>query len=52
MEYNIILDSGDFFTFLIEKSLLVYNTRRMIQKETEYSRTLLTRTVSVPLDLN
>ena len=35
MEYSIILDSGDFFSFLIEKSSHVYNTRRMIQKDNE-----------------
>ena len=38
MEYSIMLDSGDFFSFLIEKSSHVYNTRRMIQKD----NTLLT----------
>ena len=35
MEYSIRLDSGDFFSFLIEKSSHVYNTRRMIQKDNE-----------------
>ena len=35
MDYSIILDSGNFFSFLIEKSSHVYNTRRMIQKDNE-----------------
>ena len=43
-----MLDSGDFFSFLIEKSSHVYNTQRMIQKD----NTLLTRarfTIRAPL---
>ena len=35
MEYSIILDSGDFLSFLIEKSSHVYNTWRMIRKDNE-----------------
>ena len=35
MEYSIILDSGNFFSFLIEKSSHVYNTQRMTPKDND-----------------
>ena len=35
LQLTTALDSGDFFSFVIEKSSHVYNTRRMIKKDNE-----------------